>query len=72
MTKFLALKTKLKAFPEGKFNVSKMMISKCVSVENIVGERGNACKKHFLLFLPQYFQKLFFKMGKTWDCVVKS
>ena len=53
--KILAL-SKLKAFANDKFNVTKMMISVSYWVENIVGKGENAGNQHFLLF-PQCFQK---------------
>ena len=48
--------TKLKAFADDKFNVTKLTIFLFDRVENIVGKGKNAGYKHFLLF-PQCFQK---------------
>ena len=49
--------TKLKAFADDKFSVSKRRISVSDRVENIVEKGENAGYQHFLLF-PQCFQKL--------------
>ena len=51
--------SKLKAFADGKINVTEKL--KCVlgRVENIVGKGENAGYQHFLLF-PQCFQNAFF------------
>ena len=61
--------TKLKAFAYNKFNVAKVMISLCNSLENIVDKEENAGYQHFHLF-PQCFQKLSFsrslKIGIVW------
>ena len=44
----------------------------CDRVENIVGKGQNAGSQHFLLF-PQCFSKgLFFKVVKSWDCMVMT
>ena len=40
-------------------------------VENIVGKGENACYQHFLLF-PHCFEKAFYSVEKSWDCVEKS
>ena len=64
--------TKLKAFAADKLNVAKMMISLFDRVEKTVGKGENAACQHFLFF-PQCFPKaLFFRVIKSWDCVVKS
>ena len=55
--KKLAL-TKLKAFADDTFNVSKMKLSVFDRIENIVGKGENAGDQHFLLF-PQCFQKFY-------------
>ena len=62
---------KLKAFADNKMNVAKMMIFSSERVENIVGKGENAGYQHFLLF-PQCFQKAFFFVIKSQDCVVKG
>ena len=49
----------LKAFADNKLNVTKMIISVCDRVENIVGKRRNCLYRQFLLF-PQCFQKASF------------
>ena len=51
--------TKLKAFADDKFNVSKMMRSVSNREENIVGKGENAGNQHFLLF-PTMFSNAFF------------
>ena len=48
-----------------------MMISLFDRQENIVRKGENAGYQHFLLF-PQCFQKAFFKVVKSWDCLVKG
>ena len=51
--------SKLKAFTDDKINVTRMIISVYVRVENIVGKGENAGYQHFLLF-PQCFEKVSF------------
>ena len=48
--------SKLKAFADGKINVTLKLKIKSGRVEKIVGKGENAGNKHFLLF-PQCFQK---------------
>ena len=58
--------SKLKAFADENFNITKTIISVCDKVENIAGKRENAGNHHFLLFL-QCFQKLCFSGSlKLW------
>ena len=61
--------TKLKAFPDEKLNVARMMISSLDRVENTVGKEENACYQHFLLFLqcfPQPSSLTLLKVGIVW------
>ena len=64
--------TKLKAFPDDKLNIVKMMISRFDRVENTVGKGENAGYQHFLLF-PQSFPKHSplgsLKVGIVWSRV---
>ena len=63
--------SKLKAFADDKLNDAVMMISLFGGVENTVGKGENAGYQHFLLF-PQCFQKVFDRVDKSWDCVMKE
>ena len=63
--------TKLKAFADNKLDVAKMRISLFHRVENIVGKGENAGYQHFLL-LPVFSKAFFFRVVKSWNCVVKS
>ena len=65
--------SKLKAFADDKLKVIQMAKFVLDKIENIVGKEENAGYQHFLLF-PQCFQKgiFFFRVVKSWDCVVKS
>ena len=64
-------RSKSKAFADDKINVTEKLKFGPEKVENIVGKEENAGYQHFLLF-PQCFKKVsFFKVIKTWDCVVK-
>ena len=49
-------KSKLKAFTEGKINLTEKLKFILGKVENIVGKGENTCYHHFLLF-PKCFQK---------------
>ena len=51
--------SKLKAFADYKFSITKLKIPVFDRVENIVGKGENAGYQHFLLFL-QCFQKVYF------------
>ena len=64
--------TKLKAFADNMLNVTKIKISLCHSVENIVGKGENAGYQHFLLFLHCFFQSLLLWVLISQVCVVKS
>ena len=62
-------RSKLKAFPDDKINVTKHLKFGMGWVENIVGNGENAGYQHFLLF-SQCFQKAIFlgllKVGIVW------
>ena len=64
--------TKLKAFTDDKINVAQIMISVFDWVENTVG-KGVKCWILAFSSFPTMFAKGFFlRVGKNWDCVVKS
>ena len=63
---------KLKALSDNKINVAEMMISFPDRVENIVGKGGNAGYQHFSPFPTMFSKALFFRVVKSWDCVVKG
>ena len=61
--------TKLKAFPDDKFNIATVMISAFDRVENMVEKGENADYQHFFLFplcfpKPSYLGML--KAGIVW------
>ena len=64
--------TKLKAFADDKVNVARMMISLDYRVENTVGKGENAGYQYFSPFPTVFSKVFFFRVIKSWDCVVKS
>ena len=66
--KFLGV-TKLKAFADYKFNVSKMSIFLFDIAENIV--RRECWFPAFSPFPKVFSNCSFFRVVKSWDCVVK-
>ena len=63
--------SKLKAFANENFNITKTMISVGNRVENIVGKGENTAYQHFRLF-PQCFQKFSISGSLNLGIVVKS
>ena len=64
--------TKLKAFADDKFIVTKMIISLFHRVENPVEKGENADYSAFSPFPTVFSKKFVFKFIKSWDCVVKG
>ena len=64
--------TKLKASADEKLNFVKMTISLLARVENTVGKGENAGYKHFFPFSPVFSKAFFFRVVKSWECVVKG
>ena len=69
--KYVAL-TKFTAFIDDKYDVAKIMISVFDMVENIVGKREKCWFTSIFSFFPQCYQKAFFRVVISCNCVVKS
>ena len=65
-------RTKLKAFADNKLNIAKMTISLYDRVENNVVKGENAGLPVFSPFPTMFSKVVFFRVAKSWDCVVKS
>ena len=61
--------TKLKIFPDDKWNVVEMIVSFCGMVDNNVEKGENADYHHFLFFpwcFPKFIQSGLFKFKIVW------
>ena len=65
-------RSKSKAFADDKINVTKKLKFAVGQEENIVAKGENAGYQHFLLFPTMFSKALFFRVVKSWYCVVKS
>ena len=63
--------SKLKAYADDKIIVTEKLKIVLGRIENIVEKGENAGYQHFLLF-PQCFQKAYYGVVKSRDCVVKG
>ena len=62
--------SKLKAFADNKINVTEKLKFILGRVQNIVGKGENDGYQHFQLFPTMFSKGFFFKVVKSWDCVV--
>ena len=64
--------SKLKAFADDRINVTEKLKFVLGKVKNNEGKGKNAGYQHFLPLSTMFSKGVFFKIVKSWDCVVKS